>query len=157
MKITMDDVLGYLDSDEPSYDAAAEDLGVDALPFLQQLVEAGDPGLAGKAAYLAGRIGSSDSAEVLHAAARHGDASVRVAAAAAMSLVPASAADPVLRELVHDQDTGVRRVAVEAAMEQAEPAFLDPLREVARDEEDKYVRTLAGDAVQRIESMLQLP
>ena len=156
MSITMNDVLAYLDSDEPSYDRAAEDLGTDALPYLQQLAEAENAGLAGKATYLAGRIGSPDAAEVLQTAAHHADASVRVAAASAVALVPPSAADPVLRELVNDGDTGVRRIAVECALEQAEPAFLDTLRHVAHYEQDDYIRALADDAVQRIESMLPL-
>jgi HEAT repeat protein len=152
----MNDVLAYLDSDEPSYDQAADDLGADALPYLRQLAEADDIGLAGKAAYLAGRIGSPDSAEILQTAARHADASVRVAAAAAISLVPPFAADPVLRMLVTDEDSGVRRIAVESALEQDEPAFLDTLREVADHDQDDYIRGLASDAIQRIDSMRPL-
>src|SRR4051794_21958541 len=151
MLITMNDVLAYLQSDEPSYSDAAEHLGTDALPHLHQLAESDDADLPGKAAYLAGKIGSPDSAGVLRAAAQHADASVRVAAAAAVPLVPPSAADEVLQELVRDEDFGVRRVAVQSVLEQSAPEFLETLRAVANDDESAYIRELAGHAVERIE------
>jgi HEAT repeat protein len=151
MAITMNDVLAYLHSDEPSYDAAAAQLGAEALPYLRQLAEGKEAGLAGKAAYLAGLIGTTEAADVLRAAVHHFDASVRVAAAAAVSFVPADAAASVLRDLVRDEDAGVRRIAVQSVLDRPTPEFLETLRDVVSYDKDAYVRELAGNAVEQIE------
>ena len=42
-------------------------------------------------------------------------------------------------------------------MEQSAPEFLQTLRGVLNDEQDQYIRQLAGEAVERIESMAKLP
>ena len=83
MSVTMEDVRAALAPDEPNWSAAAT-LGPEALPHLGQLVAEAEPGLAAKAAYLASLFDSDRSAEVLRIAARSPEATVRVAAAAAM-------------------------------------------------------------------------
>ena len=80
MAVTSEQVRAVLDRDEPDYEEAAR-LGPDALPFLQRFVESGDPSLAPKAAYLAGRIGDPQAAPILELAAASADSSVRAAAA----------------------------------------------------------------------------
>lgn len=51
MSITMNDVRALLDPDEVDY-SEAQKLGPEAIPFLMELVQGGDLGLASKAAYL---------------------------------------------------------------------------------------------------------
>jgi hypothetical protein len=68
MAVTSEQVRAALTPEEPDYEAAAE-LGPEALPHLQRLVEGADPNLASKAAYLAGRIGDPEAASILETAA----------------------------------------------------------------------------------------
>src|SRR5687767_10947744 len=110
MAVTMKDVRAALDPEEPDYAKAAQ-LGPDALPHLEALVNSGDTMLASKAAYLASLIKAPKSAEVVATAAQSDDPAVRVAAAAAASNLAPSAASTVLVDLVTDPDPGVRKVA----------------------------------------------
>jgi HEAT repeats len=110
MAVTMKQVRAALDPEEPDYAKAAQ-LGPDALPHLEKLVNSGDTMLASKAAYLAGLIKAPKSAEVVATAAQSSDPAVRVAAAATASNLAPSAASDVLVDLVADPDPGVRKVA----------------------------------------------
>jgi HEAT repeat protein len=120
MPVTMQQVRKALDPDEPDYDKAAE-LGPQALPHLETLIEGDDIGLASKAASLAGRIRDERSVAVLDKAASHGDARVRVAAAAAARGLPAAGASEVLSRLVTDRDVGVQKHALRSVPTRATP------------------------------------
>ena len=80
MPITMEDVRAWLDADEIDY-ANAKELGPEAIPFLMELVQGGDLGLASKATYLASLIKTEQSAAVLEVAAARNEPVLRVAAA----------------------------------------------------------------------------
>lgn len=110
MTVTMEDVRAALDPEEPDYEEAVE-LGPEALPHLQVLVNLGDPMLASKAAYLASLIDDVRAEEVVEDAARNVDPIVRVAAAAAAANLGTTVSSHVLRNLVNDPDAGVRKVA----------------------------------------------
>jgi hypothetical protein len=110
MAVTMKDVRAALDPEEPDYQEAAQ-LGPDAVPHLEVLVNSGDSMLASKATYLASLIRDAKSAEIVGTAARSDDPVVRVAAAAATSNLPTSGASTILEDLVADPDPGVRKVA----------------------------------------------
>src|SRR4051812_22614096 len=99
MPVTMEQVRKALDPEEPDY-AKATKLGPDALPHLQKLIQGRDPGLASKAASLAGMIGGEQAGAVLEKAAGHRDVRVRVAAAHSAQHLPAAAASQVLATLV---------------------------------------------------------
>ena len=71
MPITMKDVRAWLDADEVDYENAKK-LGSAAIPFLMELVQGGDLGLASKATYLASMIKSEQSAAVLELQRRPG-------------------------------------------------------------------------------------
>lgn len=146
MSITIADVRAALDPDEPNYDKAAN-LGIAAMPFLQQLVRAPDLLLAAKATYLAARIGGPGAIQVLLEAASHADGSMRVSAAAGSASVPPREADQVLATLLTDPDAGVRKVAVRsAAMHALTPsgkALRDHLVKVAEVDGNPSVRMLA--------------
>src|SRR5215207_8790424 len=112
MQLTTEHVRAVLDKDEPDYGLAAR-LGPDALPHLAYLVEAGDPGLASKATYLAGFIDADQSVAVIERAAISPERVVRVAAAGSLSYlteVPSALAV----DLLSDPDAGVRYQALRA-------------------------------------------
>jgi hypothetical protein len=110
MAVTMQDVRSVLDPEEPDYERAAE-LGPDALPHLEALVNSGDAMLASKATYAASLIKHDRTEEIVRAAAQSSDAAVRVAAASAARNMSASGSSNVLLDLVADPDPGVRKVA----------------------------------------------
>lgn len=136
MDVTKEQVLAYLEPDEPNYASAAE-LGSEVLPILTDLLNDPRPGIAAKAASLAGKVGGRDAVTVLQKAARSADPVVRVAAAGASSGLSASEAEIVLAPLVADQDVGVQKTALNAApvelpsalraaIEQLDPDTADP-------------------------------
>lgn len=127
MAVTMKDVRRVLDPEEPKYSEAAA-LGPEALPHLRKLVAGPDPQLAAKAAYAASMLEGDAGAEVVAAAARSEEAIVRVAAASAARNLPGAAAGSVLRELVQDEDSGVRKVARSSVPPDAD----EDVREMAR-------------------------
>jgi hypothetical protein len=114
MAVDMDQVRAALEPEEPNY-AAARSLGPDALPHLEKIITSDHPGLAAKAAYLAGLIGTAGSITALERAARSSQSAVRVAAAAAVAHLPAEQSDPLLLQLVDDADAGVQKVALRSA------------------------------------------
>ena len=114
MVVSMKDVRRILDPDEPNYRAAAE-LGPEAVDLLRELVDGDDPMLASKAAYAAGMLEGDLGAEVVRAAARSTDVTVRVAAAASARNLPAAVAAPILGDLIADEDPGIRKVARRSA------------------------------------------
>lgn len=117
MAITFEQVRAALDPEEPDYNKAAKNLGPEALPHLERLIVGDHSMLASKAAYLAGLIGTESSVPVLERAARHGEATVRIAAAAAMQHMPSEAASDLLLGLIDDPDVGVQKVAMRSVPE----------------------------------------
>lgn len=149
MPVTMADVRRALDPDEVDYDTASQ-LGPEALSHLKALVEAGDPGLAAKAAYLAGRIQDGGSEEVVAVAAASGDARVRVAAASAASMLAPEAASRVLADLVLDGDTGVQKHALRSVPTEASSDLRDNLERLAQSGSDVALRDMISDALGRV-------
>jgi hypothetical protein len=113
MALKLKDVRAWLEPEEPDYAEAAK-LGPDALPHLEKLIASNEPGIASKAASLAGFIGHPDSAQVLIKAAQSNDPVLRVTAANAARYLPDQEASSVLLALVEDQDAGVQRVALQS-------------------------------------------
>lgn len=103
-------VRKHLDPEEPNYSAAAAELGPEALPILETLVQSADPLLASKAAYLASLIPDAEADRVIEQAARSEHATVRIAAAAGLRSRPDMEAGTA-EELLSDPDAGVRKVA----------------------------------------------
>ena len=113
MALKLKDVRALLEPEEPDYAEAAK-LGPEALPFLEKLIESKDPGIASKAASLAGFIGHPDSARVLEKAAQSENPVLRVTAANAARYLPSEQASGVLLALVEDQDAGVQKMALQS-------------------------------------------
>ena len=149
MPVTMKQVRAALDPDEVDYAAAAR-LGPDAFPHLETLVAGDDPGLAAKAAYLAGRIRDERSAGVLERAAANRDARVRVAAAAAARDLPADAASRILTNLVLDADAGVQKLALGSVPDRASPELRATLERLSRTARNTALRTMSKDVLRRL-------
>jgi hypothetical protein len=116
MAVTMNDVRRVLDPEEPNYGAVPA-LGAGALPHLEALVTGPDPMLASKAAYAASLLDGSTGESVVQLAAESSDATVRVAAAAAVRNLPQDSANRMLDTLRSDDDPGIRKVARRSAEE----------------------------------------
>ena len=129
MAVDMEQVRAALEPEEPDYPRAAKSLGADALPYLEKIITGDQTGLAAKAAYLAGVIGTD---KCLPAAS--GQAVVRIAAAASARHLPDEYRDSLVLQLVDDGDAGVQKVALNsapAAMSDALKARVDSLRAAA--------------------------
>jgi hypothetical protein len=148
MAVTSEQVRGVLDLDEPDYKAAAQ-LGSDALPHLQRFVESGDPNLASKAAYLAGRIGDPQAAPILELAATSDDPGIRVAAAAGVRYLPDDQADTVLLTLGDDDDPGVRKTALKAVPTTPSQDLAGKVEVLREHEREPAVRKLAAEVFDR--------
>jgi len=149
MPVTMNDVVAEIDKDEPEYAAAAAKLGPEALPLLQQIVEADDPMRASKATYLAALIGGEGATPSLEKAAAHQDARVRVAAAHALG-AERGAPPSLLERLLDDGDAGVRKVALRAAAEGKNAHLKAKVAKMSKDDPEEFVRKTAKDAAKRL-------
>ena len=115
MAVEMEQVKAVLDAEEPDYPGAVKSLGADALPHLERIITGDHTGLAAKAAYLAGLIGTDKCLPAMNKAAASGQAVVRLAAAAAAQYMPDEYRDSLVLQLVDDADAGVQKVAMRSA------------------------------------------
>jgi HEAT repeat protein len=148
MPITMQQVLSYLNADEPNYQQAAA-LGGEALPQLEELVRGPDPMLASKAAYLAGVIADRRSADLVQLAADRSETIVRLAAAAAATHLPAAAGAPVLIKLFADADPEVRRVAIESTPATINKELRTALEQLVRADPEPFLRSRSAEVLRR--------
>jgi hypothetical protein len=146
MAVTEQQVRAYLEPEEPNYSAAAQ-LGPDALPVLEQLVRGPDPLLASKAAYLAALIPHENAARVLEAAAKSGDVTVRVAAAAGLRRMP-QVSENIMMDLVDDLDEGVRKVALKSIKGKMTPKVRGKVQERASREHNPALRAAYAVALE---------
>jgi hypothetical protein len=146
MPVSMTDVRRALDPDEVDYPAAAA-LGDEALPHLRTLVETGDPGIAAKAAYLAGLINGSPSESIVALAASHADARVRASAASAASHLDDQATERVLTDLVLDEDAGVQKLALGSVPAQPSQSMRSQVQRVSQSASHPLLRQKASDVL----------
>lgn len=149
MAVTNEQVRAVLDRDEPDYEEAANQLGPEALPLLQRFVEAGDPNLAAKAAYLAGRIGDPAAAPILELAASSADPGVRAAAASGAQHI-GMATEPVLLTLLDDDDPAVRKTALKAIQPQPSEDLLAKLQVLQEVEPEPMIREIAAEVFHNV-------
>lgn len=144
MPVTMKDVRAALDPDEVDYAAAAR-LGPEALPHLAVLVREAEPGLAAKAAYLAGALQfqGEQAEEIVAMAASNGDARVRVAAASAAALLAPESASRVLNGLVVDSDAGVQKLALRSVPSSPSAELRSTVQNVSKNAPDRGLREIA--------------
>lgn len=149
MSITMQDVRAWLDADEVDYPRAKR-LGSAAIPFLMELVQGGDLGLASKATYLASLIKSGQSAAVLERAAARNEPVLRVAAAAGIRNLPEVQAERVLDLLRNDPDAGIRKVMLKSADRFRSPQVAAKLQQMAETDPEPFIRELAASTVKKM-------
>ena len=147
MSITMRDVRTQLQPDEPDYAKAAQ-LGTDAIPYLQELVNGDDIMLASKAAYLASLIKNENSISVLESAARSPQPIVRVAVASGIRNLSEENADRVSNLLIEDNDVGVRKVTVKSISQFGSPALIAKVRKLANEDPEPFMRDLASRTIE---------
>jgi hypothetical protein len=146
MPVSMTDVRRALDPDEVDY-AAAAGLGDEALPHLRTLVETGDPGIAAKAAYLAGLINGAHSESIVALAAAHADARVRASAASAASHLDDQATERVITDLVLDDDAGVQKLALNSVPAQPSQEMRSQVQRVSQSASHPSLRQKASDVL----------
>jgi len=149
MPITMQQVLGRLDTDEPDY-AALATLGPEAVPHLKVLVRSDDPGVAAKAAYLASLIETDESLEVVEAASASPHETVRVAAAAGLRNLAPAQAGPTVERLLDNEDAGVRKQALQAVTALGMSDLEPKVKKMAAEDPEEGLRQLANQGLQRI-------
>lgn len=149
MPITMKDVRTWLDAEEVDYNKAKA-LGSAALPFLMELVQGGDLGLASKATYLASMIRSQKSAAVLEKAAARNEPVVRVAAASAIRNLSEVPAGKLVDLLKNDPDAGIRKVMLKSAERLRSPKLAAKLQKIADKDPEPFVRELAASTVTKM-------
>ncbi len=150
MAVTMQQVLAVLNVDEPAYPRASQ-LGPDALPHLEALIDGPDPMLASKAAYLAGLIPGDRSLPLVKRAATRPDPRIRIAAAATATNLAEAAADEVLLSLASDRDLGVRKTVVRSAPSKASPALRARIDEMSRQDPEQSIRQISSELLQRMQ------
>jgi hypothetical protein len=149
MTITMQQVRAQLDRDEPDYRQAAQALGPDALPHLEQIIRKGDAESASRAVYLASLFVHERASALVAMGMERPEATLHVTvAAAARNLVPQLRATMLLR-LLDEDDVGVRKFALRAVPEQPESALVAKVERLARNEPQPALRRLAGEVLER--------
>ncbi len=148
MPVTMQDVRAVLDPEEVDYENAKR-LGAAAIPFLMELVQGGDLGLASKATYLASLIEDEQSVAVLEAAAARNEPVLKVAAASGIRNLSVAHADRMLGLLKDDPDIGVRKVALQSAARFDSPPIVAKLRQIAESDPEPILRNLAANTVKK--------
>lgn len=149
MSVTMKDVRAQLDREEPNYQEAAQ-LGPEAIPYLNELVNGSDAMLASKAAYLASLIKSDKSVSVLEAAARNSEPIVRIAVASGIRNLSEHEANLISDLLVEDRDFGVRKVTVKSISRFKSPEIMAKIKKLADKDPEPFIRDLAADTAKKM-------
>ncbi len=148
MAVTYEDVLAVLNPDEPDYARAAQ-IGPEALPHLERIIQGDDPGLALKAAHLAARIPDKRSAEVLAVAARSAEPVVRVAAASAARYLPEHSRDDLVLRFLDDDDLGVRKFGLRAVPQRPSQEVRARVARLTEAEQNPTLRELSRQITDR--------
>lgn len=148
MTVTRQDVLDLLSADEVDYQRAAA-LGPEALTHLDDLIDSEDELLASKAAYLTGLIDGEEREQILRRASRSPEPTVRLAATAGLSSLPMDVAEPLLHQLLTDEDPGVRKQAILSASEGVVSEQISgQLRDIAEHDSSPRLRDVAREVLE---------
>ena len=148
MAVTMEQVLGLIDKDEPEYEQAAK-LGPEAVALLQTISEGDNVLLASKAAYLASLIGGDGAADLLQKAAQRPEPELRVSVAHALRNAD-EGQHVLLESLLSDADVGVRRMALTTVGRIGAKPLFDRVKELSKNDPEKFLRETAADTLKRI-------
>jgi HEAT repeat protein len=143
-ELNQDDQLDYL--------GLASDLGPDALPALEELVDDDAPRIAASAAYLAGLIAAPASRQVVAKAFGKDHPVVRVAAAATLPTLAGRDVAGLAEKLLRDEDVGVRARAVRSAPWFDDEAVAERVRAIAAADPEPALRDLAARILAKMPS-----
>jgi len=143
----MNEVLAYLEPDEPNYALAAK-LGPDALPFLKEIIDKQDVMLASKAAYLVSLIKSDESISILEYAARKKDPTIRVAVASGIRNISEKDANILLDKFIEDQDIGVRKVTLKSVAKFKSKSIISKVQKLLKSDPEPSIRKLASNIIE---------
>lgn len=149
MPITMKDVRVWLDAEEVDYSGALSLLGAGSLPFLMELVQGGDLGLASKATYLASMIKSKQTIAVLEAAIARNEPVLRIAVASGIGNLPFAQAEKLFDLLSKDPDAGIRKVAIKSAAQLKSPRVAAKMKKLAQNDSESFIRDLASSILNK--------
>jgi len=147
MPTNMNEVLAYLEPDEPNYALAAK-LGPDALPFLKEIIDKQDVMLASKAAYLVSLIKSDESISILEYAARKKDPTIRVAVASGIRNISEKDANILLDKFIEDQDIGVRKVTLKSVAKFKSKSIISKVQKLLKSDPEPSIRKLASNIIE---------
>lgn len=147
----VDDLLAFLRQDELDYPAAALKFGVDALPFLKELVVGSDENLAMKAAYLVGYIEGDAADQILEEAADKGSALIRVAAAFGAKNRKSAVAEAILKRSLDDNDPSVVKFGLlSAKASKLEKNLKTKIDKISKNFLDDSIKSVAGDMLKKL-------
>jgi len=149
MSVTMNDVLAYLEPDEPNYAQAAK-LGPDALPYLKEIIDKPDVMLASKAAYLVSLIKSDKSISILEHAARNKEPIVRIAVASGIRNISERDANILLDEFIEDKDVGVRKVTLKSVAKFKSDLIASKVQKLQESDPESSIRELASNVIEKM-------
>lgn len=149
MSVTMNDVLAYLEPDEPNYAQAAK-LGPDALPYLKEIIDKPDVMLASKAAYLVSLIKSDKSISILEHAARNKEPIVRIAVASGIRNISERDANILLDEFIEDKDVGVRKVTLKSVAKFKSDLIASKVQKLQESDPEPSIRELASNVIEKM-------
>ena len=149
MSVTMNDVLAYLEPDEPNYAQAAK-LGPDALPYLKEIIDKPDVMLASKAAYLVSLIKSDKSISILEHAARNKEPIVRIAVASGIRNISERDANIFLDKFIEDKDVGVRKVTLKSVAKFKSDLITSKVQKLHESDPEPFIRELASNVIEKM-------
>jgi hypothetical protein len=148
--VTREEVIAAISADEPDYQSLAEMFGPDVTPIAEELASSPDPGLASRAASLAGYMEPSAAAGVVAAATRHASAAVRVAAAASLSAVGPEVSRELAVRMLADPEPGVRKGALHSLARSRPSGVAAYVRELAGSEPIEEIRSIANQVAEHL-------
>jgi HEAT repeat protein len=149
MPITLEQVRTAISYFEPVRDMRI-DLGPEALPHLEALLQSEESFIAAKAAYTISRIRDPRVEPLLRRAAGINRPEVRIAVAAGVRDLPEAEASPIVLSLLDDQDRGVRKMALQSVPERPRPELRRKIESLSRRDPDPAIRTLSRGVLQRL-------
>ena len=143
MSVTMEQVLYYLEAEEPNY-AEAANLGPTALPFLKEIIDKSDSMLGSKATYLVSLIKSDQSVSILEYAAQKKDTIIRIAVASGIRNLSEKYAGILLDKFIHDEDKGVRKVSLKSVAKFKSDQIKSKVQKFIENDPELSIRELAS-------------
>jgi HEAT repeat protein len=143
MPTNMNEVLAYLEPDEPNYAQAAK-LGPDALPYLKEIIDNQDVMLASKAAYLVSLIKSDESISILEYAELNKNPTIRVPVASGILNISEKDANILLDKFIEDKDVGVRKVTLKSVAKFKSNSIVSKVQKLLENDPEPSIRKLAS-------------